>query len=150
MKNLVLIPGLLGNEILWQPMLQSLKNDYNVQIVNVSTCENIEEFAYKQSLNIHEGFILIGFSLGAGIALTMYNYMTKYCNRLILISSAPGYLKQSTKELFSSYIQQIKQGKFESFIQKDYEEDVSFENKKNNNLKPIPEDDAKGRSSSCN
>ncbi|KTD18383.1 alpha/beta fold hydrolase [Legionella jordanis] len=135
MKKIIFIPGLLGNEALWQPLLHEFKNNYDIQILNVSTCEDIGKFAQQYSLTIQQDVILIGFSMGAWIALSMYFGMAKYCNKLILISSAPGHLKHSTKELFSGYIQQITQGEFETFINKDYEVDVSPENKTNPHLK---------------
>ncbi len=123
--KLVLIPGLLCDKMLWQPMLVAFKNSYHSQIVDVASCEKIEELSQGICRDIHEEVVLVGFSLGAWVALSVYTSLPKYCKALILISSAPGSLSPTTRDHFSTYVKQVSSGFFEEFMKADYEQDIS-------------------------
>lgn len=135
MKNLLLIPGLLSDKTLWKPVLRTFKDNYHSEIINVASCKKIEELSQSICENINKEVVLIGFSLGAWIALNVYSILPNYCKALILISSAPGSLTTTTRQHFLTYIQQISSGNFEEFIKADYEQDVSISNKNDQNLK---------------
>lgn len=135
MRNLLFIPGLLCDKTLWQPVLQEFKNNYNSQIIDVTFCDIIDELSQVICQNINKETILIGFSLGAWIALSVYAKVSNYCKALILISSAPGSLTTATRQHFLNYIQQISSGHFDEFIEADFEQDVSAANKSNSIFK---------------
>lgn len=135
MPKLILIPGLMCDEMLWQPMLQEFKNNYLAEIMSIDSCSEIEKFSQAVSKNIREDIVLIGFSMGAWIALSLFCHLENYCKGLVLISSAPGYLKQTTKDHLLNYIQLISSGHFEAYINSDYEQDISSVNKDNQNIK---------------
>jgi pimeloyl-ACP methyl ester carboxylesterase len=135
MTNLLFIPGLLCDETLWQPVLQAFKNTYDSQIVDIASCEVIEELSQALCQHVNKDIVLVGFSLGAWIALSMCTILPKYCKALILISSAPGSLTTTTRQHFLTYIQQIAAGNFEEFIEADFKQDVSAANQNNPNFK---------------
>ncbi|MBX3710012.1 MAG: alpha/beta hydrolase [Gammaproteobacteria bacterium] len=135
MTNLILIPGLLSNKTLWEPVLQAFKNNYSSEIIDVASCKSIEELSQSICKKINKEIVLIGFSLGAWVALNTYSILPHYCKALILISSAPGCLTTETQQHFLTYLQQISSGNFEEFIKNDYEKDISESNKNNQELK---------------
>ena len=135
MPKLVLIPGLMCDAALWQPTLQEFKNNYHSEIVSINSCSEIEQFSHMLSQKIRENVVLIGFSMGAWIALSLFHDLKNYIKGLILISSAPGSLKQTTKDHLLSYIHLISSGHFEAYIHSDYEQDISAVNKDNQGLK---------------
>lgn len=128
MTKLLLIPGLLCDERLWQPVLSAFKKPFNSQIIDVASCEKIEELSQAVCRNIQEEVVLVGFSLGAWVALSVYSSLPKYCKALILISSAPGSLTPATRHYFSKSIKQLSSGSFEEFMNADFELDVSPSN----------------------
>ena len=135
MTNLILIPGLLCNESLYQPVIKECKNNYEIQIADVSSFKSIEDCAKAVCSNVSKDVVLVGFSFGAWVALHSYSLLQQYCKGLILISSAPGNLKVSTEQRFLHYINEISSGNFEAFIDEDYEQDISPKNKMNVKLK---------------
>lgn len=135
MTKLILIPGLMCDEMLWKPMLQEFENNYLAEIMSINSCSEIEKFSQTVSHNISEDIVLIGFSMGAWIALSLFYHLENYCKGLVLISSAPGYLKQTTKDHLLNYIHLISSGHFEAYINSDYDQDISAVNKDNQNIK---------------
>jgi len=133
MKKIVLIPGLLCDSTLWQPMLEYFQTQYHYKNISIGQDNSIEELAVEISKN--KEVILIGFSLGARIALHSYFLAPQNVNALILISSAPGQLSETTKQHFLSYINKIITGKFEDYLEADFEQDISEKNKSNQVLK---------------
>lgn len=135
MTKFVFIPGLMCDATLWQPAFQEFKNNYHSEIVSINSCSEIQQFSHMLSQNIRENVVLIGFSMGAWIALSLFYDLKNYSKGLVLISSAPGSLKQTTKDHLLSYIQLISSGHFEEYIHSDYEQDISAVNKDNQGLK---------------
>lgn len=133
MKKILLIPGLLCDEKLWQPLLQHIRNQYNFINIDIAHGSSIEKLAAE--IAKEKDAILIGFSLGARIALHAYSLAPENFQALILISSAPGELTDSTKQHFLSYIEKISTGKFEEYLQADFKQDISEKNKSNLILK---------------
>jgi len=135
MMKLIFIPGLLCDDSFWQPIINCFKHQYEIQIIDVSSCTDIDEFARSIVEGIDEDVILVGFSLGAWIALHAYSLLRDYCRGIILISSTPGNLTPSTQNRLSGYIEEIESGDFEKFINDDYEFDFAESNKKHADLK---------------
>lgn len=135
MKKILFVPGLLGDESLWQPIIQLLGREYACQVIDISGDFSIEQLAQNLWRDINDDVIIIGFSFGAWIALQACLMNPQQCSALVLISSAPGNLKAPTRERFSAYINQISSGEFEAFLQEDFEQDVASENKSDKELK---------------
>lgn len=127
--RIIFVPGVLGNADLWKPTLQRLNGKYDCQVFDITNGETIEELSNDLKNSFCGPVILVGLSFGARVALHAYSLLRDRCHRLILISSAPGNLTESTRKLFITYIHQIESGQFEKFIQADYEHDVADINK---------------------
>jgi pimeloyl-ACP methyl ester carboxylesterase len=137
MKKLLFISGLLSDATLWQPIIEILKPHYDCQVVSNVSHETIIENAQALWGEVTGKVVLIGFSLGAWIALQAQLLLPARCESLVLISSAPGSLTTKTRQHFLSYIEQIQAGDFDAFIQADLEQDVSPVHKNNLPLRKI-------------
>lgn len=138
MKTLILVPGLLGDIALWQLMIDNMPSGYKFQVVDVNVGNSIEEIAQNLWTQCdNKDVILIRFSLGAWIALQAYKQKPDCCKGLVLISSAPGYLKSATRQRFQHHLSQIDQGHFEQFIQSDFEHDIAKQNQQDQHIKNL-------------
>ncbi len=135
MMKLIFIPGLLCDESFWQPTTKCFKNQYEIQIVEVSSCADIDEFARSIVAGVTEDVILVGFSLGAWIALHAYSLLRDSCRGIILIASSPGNLTLPTQTRLSGYIEQIASGDFDKFVNDDFDYDFADNNKTRLDLK---------------
>jgi len=134
-QELVFIPGLLSDEAFWQPTLEKLNVQHKTRIVDVSKLSSIEGAAGDLWKQVEGDAILVGFSLGAWVALAAYKLFPERCRGLVLISSAPGSLTEKTRRHFQQYIEQIESGQFEDFLAADFALDVADENQSNDALK---------------
>ncbi len=131
----MMIPGLLCDKGLFQPIINSFKKNYEINIADVSRASSIDECAKSIAKNINNDVILIGFSYGAWVSLHLYSQIKQYCRGIVLISSAPGNLTNATKQRFEQYVQEIISGDFAKFVEDDFEHDVSEINQSNSELK---------------
>jgi pimeloyl-ACP methyl ester carboxylesterase len=135
MRKIIFIPGLLGNAHFWNPIIKKLSPDYQCQVLDISRGDSIEEWAQRVWDKTEDEAILVGFSLGAWIACYAALLSPNRCRGIVLISSAPGSLREPIRALFESYTQQIQSGQFEAFLEDDFSQDVAPMNQGNVLLK---------------
>jgi|GEM_PF-2146019 len=133
--KIVFIPGLLCNARLWQPLIKLLPSSYDTQIINLGKGSTLEEFAQNLLLQLNTRAILVGFSLGAWVALQAYSLAPNCCQALVFIASAPGSLTLTTRQRFIAYREMLTTGKFEAFIEADLAQDVAAVNQAELSLK---------------
>lgn len=85
MPQIILIPGLLCDETVWQPLLTKLNN--GAAIADLSTQDNLTEMA-KECLAAHTGKLRVaGHSMGARVALEMARLAPERVERLALLDT---------------------------------------------------------------
>ena len=87
MKTLVLIPGYMCNNEMWQNQLSQLKKKYKVIIPNLKKGKTINEFSINTLKSLPDTFSIIGFSMGGFIALNLAINYTKRIDNLILVGT---------------------------------------------------------------
>lgn len=125
LSKLLFIPGLLCDARLWQPVIELLPSSVEYSILDVAKLTTIDAAAQEIWQQFNTKTILVGFSLGAWIALQAYFLCPSRCTGLVLLSSAPGHLLNKTRRNFEDYILAIQNGKFEAFIEHDFITDVA-------------------------
>ncbi len=87
-KNIVLIPGFMLDDSLWDEFIHDLPSDWNIIKANLSQGETIEGIAQNIAQNAPEQFILIGFSLGGYIARSLVEQFPESALGLVLVASS--------------------------------------------------------------
>src|SRR5690606_9697064 len=68
--HLLLLPGLLNDERLWQPQISGLRDIAQVTVGDISGADNIEALAQAALSQMHsEYFAMAGLSMGGYVAL---------------------------------------------------------------------------------
>lgn len=92
---LVLIPGFMLDESLWDELLEPMAATRRIYRANLRNGQTIAEIARSIALQQPERFVLIGFSLGGYIARSLAEQFPERVAALILIASS---LRQDTPE----------------------------------------------------
>lgn len=88
--TVVLIPGMGNTALLWSAQVDALSADYEVVVPGYEGAESIDAMAEKVLAQIPAAsFSLVGFSLGAYIALHLVRRHAERMDRLALISASP-------------------------------------------------------------
>lgn len=85
---LVLIPGFMLDESLWNEMVGQLPLNREVYRANLIAGQSIPQIAESIALNAPEQFVLIGFSLGGYIARSLVDQFPDRVAALVLIASS--------------------------------------------------------------
>lgn len=86
----VLVPGMGNNARLWSQQVAALSGAYRVVVGDYHGAGSIEEMADRVLAQVPSGsFSLVGFSLGAYIALNLVGRHAGRIDRLALISASP-------------------------------------------------------------
>lgn len=93
--SIVLIPGFMLNESLWDEVSQNFPDHWNIYRASLKQGYTLEEIAENIVKNAPPRFILIGFSLGGYIARSLVNRFPEKVSALILIASS---LRDDTEE----------------------------------------------------
>lgn len=88
--TVVLIPGMGNTALLWSAQVDALAADYDVIVPGYEGAESIDEMSKLVLAQVPAGsFSLVGFSLGAYIALHLVRCHAPRVDRLALISASP-------------------------------------------------------------
>ena len=101
MKKLLFIPGLLCEASLLQSLIDALPKEYIYLKIDISNSATIEELAQMLWQQVDGEVSLVGFSLGAWIALQAYLLSTQRCCCAVLVMKV---LKQTAaRDLSRNY-----------------------------------------------
>ena len=120
MATLVLIPGLLCNEILWRDQLSALRNNVEIRIAKITQQSTISEMALWVLNNAPERFALAGFSLGSQVALEIMKTAGYRVHRLALLSATEGGLLSEAKAAIGHAVGVIEAGCFDKYLDEAY------------------------------
>ena len=115
-QKLVLVPGIAGNELLWQFQIKHLSDIADIIVPDVSNCNSREEWV-KAILNCTEGkFALAGVSMGGWACFKLAAEHPERVTKLALIGTWARHLPEVEKEQYK-ILERIKNGHFEEFKQ---------------------------------
>lgn len=86
--TLVLIPGLLCDDSVWQHQLSALKHDVNILVLKVSQLETPEAMIQYIIDNSPQKFYLAGHSMGGWLALELMRHHSSRVLKLCILASS--------------------------------------------------------------
>src|SRR6185312_8159328 len=86
-ENIVLVPGLLCTEQLWQYQIGELSKVANIFHANIYEDDSLEKMAAKTLQDAPDAFILAGLSMGGYVALEIWRQAPHRVKKLILINT---------------------------------------------------------------
>jgi pimeloyl-ACP methyl ester carboxylesterase len=125
MSTLVLIPGLLCNQVLWSGQVAELTRCANILIADLTTQKSVSEMASAVLKAAPEHFSLAGFSLGSQVALEIMSTSKGRVERLALLSATHGGLLPPVAKALRHAVETIEQGGFDSYLEAAYPTYVS-------------------------
>jgi pimeloyl-ACP methyl ester carboxylesterase len=125
MKSLILLPGLLCNQILWSSQMASLKAHADVVVAGLTEQETISAMASAVLRAAPDRFSLVGFSLGSQVALEIMRTSGGRVERVALLSATHGGLLPPVEKAIGHAIETIEQGGFEDYLEAAYPTYVS-------------------------
>ena len=84
---LLLLPGALCNDLLFQPQIAFFKGHREVISANFSNCDSIEAMAAKVLNEAPAEFALAGLSLGGIVAFEMFKQAPQRIKRIALLDT---------------------------------------------------------------
>ena len=96
--SVVLIPGFMLDESLWDELVDEMPKEWNIFRANLLQGESIAEIAQNIVQNSPQEFIVIGFSLGGYIARSLAEQFPERVAGLILVASSMRPDSQQQKE----------------------------------------------------
>lgn len=116
MTELLLLPGLLATEHLWDYQRPVLESQVNVMIPQYSACDSLELLAETVLAKAPPTFALAGFSMGGYIALEMLRQAPERVQGLALISTTAQADGSVQQEMRRKAIDAVQSGGFERVV----------------------------------
>jgi pimeloyl-ACP methyl ester carboxylesterase len=120
MSSLILIPGLLCNQILWADQIAALSSIARITVPDLTSAETVSAMASSVLEAAPERFFVAGFSLGSWVALEIMGLAAERVERLALLSATRGGLTPVAASATRHAIQTISQGNFDAYVQAAY------------------------------
>jgi pimeloyl-ACP methyl ester carboxylesterase len=120
MPALVLIPGLLCDQRLWNSQMQVLKDDIDVTVADITEQDNISAMAEAVLEHAPVHFSLAGFSLGSQVALEIMRVAKGRVQRLALLSATQGGLPPAADASIQQGMEMLEQGHFKEYFDAAY------------------------------
>jgi pimeloyl-ACP methyl ester carboxylesterase len=120
MTSLVLVPGLLCNELLWAHQLDALQAHAIVTISDLTAQATITDMAAAILRNAPPRFCLAGFSMGSWVALEIMELAPDRVEKLALLSATHGGLLPATAVAIEHSIGTIEQQGLDAYLDAAY------------------------------
>ncbi len=116
----MLIPGMMNDERVWRHQTAALRPRCSeIQVVDITTADSIEEIARLALQSAPEQFSLAGFSMGGIVALEMYRQAPQRVLRLALLGSTSRTEKPHQLALRLALMERARSEPFRGFMQKE-------------------------------
>jgi pimeloyl-ACP methyl ester carboxylesterase len=125
MPALVLIPGLLCDQRLWNSQMLVLKEYVDITVADITEQDTISGMAEAVLENAPVHFSLAGFSLGSQVALEIMRVASGRVTRLALLSATAGGVPPAVNATLQQAIQLLEQGHFVEYFDAVYSTYVS-------------------------
>lgn len=109
---LVLIPGFMLDESLWDEMIEQLPSNREVYRANLLHGQSIAQIAQTIAMNAPSRFVLIGFSLGGYVARSLVEQFPDRVAALVLIATSLRSDTPIQKQLKQAAVNASAQGQF--------------------------------------
>lgn len=114
--DIVLIPGALTNDKLWQYQQKTLEAKARLHYIDLRSSQTIQDMAYRFITHAPEKFALIGFSMGGYVALELLSLIPNKIEKLVLINSGAKKLCDKGKKDREQALKLIEKGKFDLLV----------------------------------
>ncbi len=111
---LILLPGSLCNQLLFQPQIDFFKGHREVIVANFSNCDSIEAMAAKVLNEAPAEFALAGLSMGGIVAFEMFRQAPQRIKRIALLNTNPRLELPENLSVRHQQINNVAQGGVES------------------------------------
>ena len=117
---IVLLPGLMCDQRLFQPQLELLSQDRNVIFAQTFGFETIPEIAANILKTVPEKFILGGLSLGGIVALELVRQSPEKIHKLILMDTSHHAEPEHISTKRESQIREVEKGNLKEVMMKEH------------------------------
>ena len=137
---LILLPGSLCNELLFQPQTAFFKGHREVVVANFSNCDSIEAMAAKVLSEAPAEFALAGLSMGGIVAFEMFRQAPQRIKRIALLDTNPRGELPENVPVRHQQINDIAQGSVETlktFVSQQLMPKYAFDSEQRPKLEPL-------------
>lgn len=120
MPALILIPGLLCDQALWQFQMPELARHAEISVADITKQSTITEMATEVLRTAPEHFSLAGFSLGSQVALEIMRLGPDRVHRLALLSATRGGLPPAVASAIGRAVASLERGEFDQYLDEAY------------------------------
>jgi len=113
-SHLVLLPGTLCNEKLWNHQLENLSDIADITVGDLSKDYTIEGMAKSVLNDAPDTFALAGLSLGGMVAIEIMRQAPERISRLALLDTNPNLPKAEQIKMWKHFIEMSKNGEFKA------------------------------------
>lgn len=126
-RQLVFIHGFMGHASDWDD-LRALLPEFDSRAINIDVASDWQATVKSLADSMEAGSVVVGYSMGARLALGVAIEFTEKCAGLVFVSGNPGLESaeaRSERELSDEQIaSRIEQGQLDSFLEKWYQASV--------------------------
>ena len=90
MPNLVFLPGLHGDAQTWAPVIAALTNEVAATERDLPAIADLDELADEVAGQIEQGSVVVGHSLGGGVAMHLAERHPQLMEGLVLVTAPVG------------------------------------------------------------
>ena len=111
MKSLVMIPGMMCDERIFSPQIDSLGDEIELTIADISRFSSVVDLASDVLKKAPRKFSLLGHSMGGIIAMEMYSQEPNRIEKLILMDTNPNSELEEVKSKREPQIKDVTEGR---------------------------------------
>ncbi len=111
MKSLVMIPGMMCDERIFSPQIDSLGDEIELTIADISRFSSVVDLASDVLKKAPRKFSLLGHSMGGIIAMEMYSQEPNRIEKLILMDTNPNSELEEVKSKREPQIKDVSEGR---------------------------------------
>jgi len=120
MQRLVLIPGLLCDERLWDEQIAPLAERAEISVADITGQSTIAEMGAAVLKQPAQSFCLAGFSLGSQVALEIMRVCPERVERLALLSATHGGLLPAVEAAIRQAVEVIEREGLDCYLEQVY------------------------------
>ena len=111
MKSLVMIPGMMCDERIFSPQIDSLGDAIELTIADISRFSSVVDLASDVLKKAPRKFSLLGHSMGGIVAMEMYSQEPNRIEKLILMDTNPNSELEEVKSKREPQIKDVSEGR---------------------------------------
>ena len=116
MKSLVMIPGMMCDERIFSPQIDSLGDAIELKIADISRFSSVVDLASDVLKKAPRKFSLLGHSMGGIVAMEMYSQEPNRIEKLILMDTNPNSELEEVKSKREPQIKDVSEGRLQNVM----------------------------------